>query len=115
MARERGAARRSLGGEWRARRPSRLAIIAAGYGDGLPRGIPSGAPVLIGSHRAPLAGRVSMDMIAADVTELPPVSVGDRVELWGTRVAVEELAAAAGTIPYELLCGVSQRVPIELD
>ena len=102
------------GGEWRARRPSRLAIIAAGYGDGLPRGIPSGAPVLIGSHRAPLAGRVSMDMIAADITELPPVSVGDRVELWGTRVAVEELAAAAGTIPYELLCGVSQRVPIEL-
>ena len=102
------------GGVWRAPRPSRLAIVAAGYGDGLPRGIPSGAPLLIGAHRAPVAGRVSIDMIAADVTDLPPVGVGDRVELWGTRLAVEELAAAAGTIPYELLCGVSQRVPIEL-
>ena len=102
------------GGVWRAPRASRVAIVAAGYGDGLPRGIPSGAPVLIGSHRAPVAGRVSMDMIAADVTDLPPVNVGERVELWGARLAVEELAAAAGTIPYELLCGVSQRVPIEL-
>jgi len=102
------------GGMWRAQRPSRLAIVAAGYGDGLPRSIPNGAPVLIGGHRAPLAGRVSMDMIAVDITELPPVSVGDRVELWGTRLAVEEIAAAAGTVAYELLCGVSQRVPIEL-
>jgi alanine racemase len=102
------------GGVWRAPRAARLAIVAAGYGDGLPRGIPSGAPVLIGGQRAPLAGRVSMDMIAADITDLPPVSVGDRVELWGTHLAVEELAAAAGTVPYELLCGVSQRVPIEL-
>ena len=102
------------GGMWRAQRPSRLAVVAAGYGDGLPRSIPNGAPVLIGGHRAPLAGRVSMDMIAVDITELPPVSVGDRVELWGTRLAVEEIAAAAGTVAYELLCGVSQRVPIEL-
>lgn len=102
------------GGVWRAQRRSRLAIVAGGYGDGLPRSIPSGAPVLIGGHRAPVAGRVSMDMIAADITDLPPVAVGDRVELWGTRLAVEELAAAAGTIAYELLCGVSQRVPIEL-
>ena len=102
------------GGMWRAQRPSRLAIVAAGYGDGLPRSIPNGAPVLIGGHRAPLAGRVSMDMIAADITDLPPVAVGDRVELWGTRLAVEEIAAAAGTVAYELLCGVSQRVPIEL-
>ena len=102
------------GGVWRAPRSSRLAIVAAGYGDGLPRSIPSGAVVLIGGVRAPLAGRVSMDMIAADITDLPPVSVGDRVELWGTHLPVEELAAAAGTVPYELLCGVSQRVPIEL-
>ena len=58
--------------------------------------------MLIGGHRAPLAGRVSMDMIAADVTDLPPVRVGERVELWGARLPVEELAAAAGTIPYEL-------------
>jgi alanine racemase len=102
------------GGTWQARRRSRLAIVAAGYGDGLPRSLPSGTPVLIGGRRASLAGRVSMDMIAVDVTDLPPVMVGERVELWGTQLAVEELSAAAGTIPHELLCGVSQRVPIEL-
>jgi len=102
------------GGAWRAARRSRLAIVAAGYGDGLPRSLANGAPVLIGERRAPLAGRVSMDMIAVDVTDLPEVAVGDRVELWGTRLAVEEVAAAAGTIAYELVCAISQRVPIEL-
>ena len=61
-----------------------------------------------------LVGTVSMDMIAVDVTDLPPVVLGERVELWGANLPVEELAAAAGTIAYELLCGVSQRVPIEL-
>jgi alanine racemase len=102
------------GGAWRAPRPSRLAIVAAGYGDGLLRALPNGSPVLVGAHRAQLVGRVSMDMIAVDVTDLPPVSVGQRVELWGLHLAVEELAAAAGTIPYELVCAISQRVPIEL-
>jgi alanine racemase len=102
------------GGVWRAQRPSRLAIVAAGYGDGLPRSIPAGAPVLIAGQRAALAGRVSMDMIAVDITDLRPVVLGERVELWGANLPVEELAAAAGTIAYELLCGVSQRVPIEL-
>jgi alanine racemase len=102
------------GGVWQAARTSRVAIIAAGYGDGLLRSLASGAPVLIGRQRAPLVGRVSMDMIAADVTELPGTAVGDRVELWGAGLPVEELAAAAGTIPYELVCAVSQRVPIEL-
>jgi alanine racemase len=102
------------GATWRAARPSRIAILAGGYGDGLLRSLPSGAPVLISGRRAPLAGRVSMDMIAVDVTELPPVTVGDQVELWGRNLPVEEVAAAAGTIPYELLCSVSQRVPIEL-
>lgn len=102
------------GGSWCARRPSRLAIIAAGYGDGLLRSLGNGAPLLIGGRRAPLAGRVSMDMIAADVSDLPGVTVGDRVELWGAGLAVEELAAAAGTLAYELVCAVSQRVPVEL-
>ncbi len=102
------------GGAWRAERPSRVAIVAAGYGDGLLRSLGSSATVLIGSRRARLVGRVSMDMIAVDVTELPEVGIGDRVELWGKRLAVEEMAVAAGTIPYELLCAVSQRVPVEL-
>jgi alanine racemase len=102
------------GGAWSAQRPSRLAIVAAGYGDGLLRNVPEGAPVILHDRRAPIVGRVSMDMIAVDVTDLPPVSVGDPVELWGPRLPVEELAALAGTIPYELVCAVSQRVPVEL-
>jgi alanine racemase len=78
------------------------------------RSLPNGAPVLVGGVRAPLAGRVSMDMIAVDVSGLPPVQIGDRAELWGANLPVEEVAAAAQTIPYELLCAVSQRVPLEL-
>lgn len=102
------------GGIWRAPRDSAIAIVAAGYGDGLPRNLPSGTPVLVGGRRAAIAGRVSMDMIAVDVSALPPVRVGDAVTLWGAGLPVEEIARHAGTIPYELLCGVSQRVPIEL-
>lgn len=100
-------------GAWQAARPTRVAILAAGYGDGLLRSLGNGAPVLVNGRRAPLVGRVSMDMIAVDVTDLPPVAVGDTAELWGRGLAVEEVAAAAQTIPYELLCAVSQRVPLE--
>ena len=99
------------GATWRATRPSRIAILAAGYADGVPRHLPSGAPVRIGGHDAPLAGRVSMDMIAVDVTALPSVAVGERAELWGAALPVDEVAARAGTIAYELLCGVAPRVP----
>ncbi|HZO23560.1 MAG TPA: alanine racemase [Steroidobacteraceae bacterium] len=102
------------GGSWRAQRDSVIAIIAAGYGDGLARNLPGGTPVLIDGSRAPIAGRVSMDMIAVDVTDLGGVYVGTRVMLWGNGLPVEEIARHAGTIPYELLCGVSQRVPLEL-
>jgi len=102
------------GGTWRAAQDSTIAILAAGYGDGVPRHLPSGAPVLIGGERVALAGRVSMDMIAVDATRLPEVRVGDRAVLWGPTLPVEHVAAQAGTIPYELICGVSQRVPLEL-
>ena len=98
-------------GRWRAARATRLAIVAAGYGDGLLRSFPDGAPVLVNGRRAPLAGRVSMDMIAVDVTDLPPVQVGDAAQIWGPELPVEQQAAAAGTIAYELLCSVRQRVP----
>lgn len=99
------------GATWRATRPSRIAILAAGYADGVPRHLPSGAPVLIGRQRAPLAGRVSMDMIAVDVTDLPSVAVGERAVLWGEGLPVDEVAARAGTIAYELFCRVAPRVP----
>lgn len=102
------------GGQWRAGRDTRMAVIAAGYGDGYPRSVPSGAPVLVNGRRAPLIGCVSMDMVAADVTDLPAVAPGDPVVLWGDGVPVEEVARHAGTIPYELICGVSQRVQHEL-
>jgi len=102
------------GAAWRAGRDSQVAIVAAGYGDGLPRGLPNGTPVLIDGRRAPLCGRVSMDMLAVDVTDLGPVAVGMPVVLWGEGLPVEEVARWAGTIPYELLCAVSQRVPPEL-
>jgi alanine racemase len=103
------------GGGWIASRPTRLAIAAVGYGDGYARNLPSGAPVLVNGTRAGLAGRVSMDMIGIDITELKlPVKLGDPVVLWGEGLAVEEVAAWAQTIPYELLCGISQRVAVNL-
>jgi alanine racemase len=99
------------GGDWTAARPTRLAVAAVGYGDGYPRSLGAGTPVLINGERAGLAGRVSMDMIGIDVTDLhrPPVA-GDEVILWGEGLPVEEIAVWANTIPYELLCGITQRV-----
>ncbi len=101
------------GGAWSARRDSRIAIVAGGYGDGLLRSLATGTPVLVNGRRVPLVGRVAMDMIAVDVTELPEVEVGTRCVLWGRGLEVTEVAAHAGTIAYELLCGVRARVPRE--
>jgi alanine racemase len=101
-------------GAWRAERDSAIAILAAGYGDGLPRHLVNGTPVLIAGARYPLVGRVSMDMIAVDVTGAARINAGSRGVVWGAGLPVEEIAAHADTIPYELLCGVSQRVPLEL-
>jgi alanine racemase len=103
------------GGAWVAKRPTRLAVAAVGYGDGYPRSLASGSPVLVNGQRAPLAGRVSMDMIGIDVTDLEQVPrLGDPVILWGAGLPVEEIAVWADTIPYELLCGISQRVAVTL-
>ncbi|MEY3714064.1 MAG: biosynthetic alanine racemase [Pseudomonadota bacterium] len=99
------------GATWVAARPTRLAIVAAGYADGFPRSCPSGTPVLVNGHRATLVGRVSMDMITVDVTDIPSVSIGDPVVLWGGGVSVDEIARCAATIGYELLCRVTGRVP----
>jgi alanine racemase len=101
------------GGTWQAARDSKIAILAAGYADGLPRHLPSGAPVAFRAGHAPLAGRVSMDMIAVDVTDLPAIAVGERAVLWGEGLPVETVAGWAGTIAYELLCAVAPRVPRE--
>jgi alanine racemase len=98
-------------GTWRAARDSRIAVVAAGYGDGYPRAARAGTPVLVNGVCRPLAGRVSMDMLTVDVTGDDAVRVGDPVELWGPGNPVESVARAAGTIAYELTCRVSSRVP----
>lgn len=93
--------------------PMRVGVAAIGYGDGYPRNMPDGAPVLVNGRRQRLIGTVSMDMIAVDLSDQPGARIGDPVILWGDRLPVEELARAAGTIPYELVCRVTRRVRFE--
>lgn len=99
------------GQRWVAERPSVVGTIPIGYGDGYPRHAPSGTPVLVRGRRAPLAGTVSMDIITVDLTDLGQARVGDPVELWGENLSVNEVASSAGTIGYELLAGLTARVP----
>ena len=99
------------GASWVAERPTRVATVSCGYADGYPRNAPRGTPVWVAGRRAPLIGRVSMDMLTIDLTDLPEVSLGAVVELWGAQLPVDELAQACGTIGYELLCKVTTRVP----
>ncbi len=90
------------GGTWVAERPSRIATVTIGYGDGYPRHAANGTPVLVNGQQARLAGRVSMDMITVDVTDIDAVRIGDEVILWGRDLPVEEVAQHAGTVGYEL-------------
>ena len=99
------------GANWIARRPSRIATVTIGYGDGYPHLAANGTPVLINGQRASLAGRVSMDMITVDVTDLPDVQVGDEVVLWGVGLPLAEVARHAGTIGYELITRMPARTP----
>lgn len=99
------------GGRWRAERPSRIATLAIGYGDGYPRHAPDGTPIWLGGQRVPLAGKVSMDMLSVDITDLAQVQLGDQAELWGSQLCVDEVARHIDTLGYELLTRVSSRVP----
>jgi len=99
------------GASWIAQRPSRIATVTIGYGDGYPRAAANGTPVLVNGQRASLAGRVSMDMITVDVTDLPEVNIGDEVVLWGKGLPVGEVAQHAGTIGYELTTRMPARTP----
>ena len=92
-----------------AERPVRVGLVAIGYADGYPRHAPTGTPVAVAGRRTRLIGRVSMDMLTVDLTPLPEdVGLGAAVELWGETVSVDEVARAAGTISYELLCHVKR-------
>ena len=94
-----------------AERAMRIGVVACGYADGYPRHAPSGTPVMVAGVRTRTAGRVSMDMITVDLEPVPHAAIGAPVELWGEALPVDEVALAAGTVGYELLCAVAPRVP----
>lgn len=96
---------------WQANRPTVIATAAIGYADGYPRNAKNGTPVFINGQIVPLAGRVSMDMITIDVTDIADVKIGDSVELWGEHLPVEVVAEHLDSNNYELLTRVSNRVP----
>lgn len=100
------------GGVFRADRRMRIGVVACGYADGYPRHAPSGTPVLVNGQRTQTLGRVSMDMLSVDLSALPDAVVGSRVTLWGEGLPVDEVAKAAGTISYELLCALAARVQV---
>jgi alanine racemase len=100
------------GATFRAQARMRVGLVACGYADGYPRHAPTGTPVLVAGRRARLVGRVSMDMLCVDLDPVPEAGVGAPVVLWGEGLPVEEVATAAGTISYELLCARAPRVPV---
>lgn len=103
-------ARIGYGGSYVCPDVMRVGVAAVGYGDGYPRHAAPGTPVMVGGVRCALIGRVSMDLITLDLSAAPQAKVGDEVVLWGEGLAVEDIAASAGTISYELTCGLTRRV-----
>jgi alanine racemase len=99
------------GATYIAPRAHRIGVVACGYADGYPRHAPTGTPVLVAGRMARLVGRVSMDMITVDLSGIPEAEVGSPIVLWGRGLPVDEVAHAAGTVAYELLCAVAPRVP----
>ena len=98
----------------------RIGIVACGYADGYPRHCPTGTPVLVQGRRTRTLGRVSMDMLAVDLTELPEAGFGSEVTLWGRAgngqvLSIDEVARAGGTVGYELMCALAPRVPVQVE
>ena len=112
------------GSSFTADRAMRIGIVACGYADGYPRLCPTGTPVLVDGVRCTTVGRVSMDMLRVDLTPVPAAAIGSSVTLWGrsphwaqdgTVLAIDDVAAAAGTIGYELMCALAPRVPVSVE
>ena len=108
------------GGVFQAPRDMRIAVVACGYADGYPRHAPTGTPVLIDGHPCTTVGRVSMDMLCVDLTPVPQAGIGAAATLWGQAstgevLCIDEVAAAAGTVGYELMCALAPRVPVSVD
>jgi alanine racemase len=107
------------GSRFVAEAPMRLGVVACGYADGYPRVCPNGTPVLVAGGRSRLIGRVSMDMITVDLTPVPEAGMGTEVTLWGRAangalLGIDDVAQAAGTLGYELMCALAQRVPVQV-
>jgi alanine racemase len=107
------------GNTFTAERPLRIGVVACGYADGYPRHAPSGTPVLVDGVRTRTVGRVSMDMITVDLEPLPRAGVGSEVTLWGNGprgsvLPIDDVAASAQTVAYELMCALAPRVPARI-
>ncbi len=102
------------GHQFIATKKTRIGVVACGYADGYPRHAPNGTPIAVAGKLTKTLGRVSMDMMFADLTDIPEADIGSSVELWGAQVPVDAVAQAANTISYELLCAVAPRVPVKV-
>lgn len=100
------------GSRFIADKPMKIGVVACGYADGYPRHAPSGTPVIVDGLRTAIVGRVSMDMISVDLTHIPTARVGSKVTLWGDDLPIDEVAQAAGTIGYEIMCALAPRVKV---
>ncbi len=103
------------GSRFIADKPMRIGVVACGYADGYPRHAPNGTPVIVEGVKVPMVGRVSMDMITVDLSGVPNARVGSAVTLWGAGLPIDEVAQAAGTIGYELMCALAPRVQVVED
>ncbi len=101
------------GNRFTATKTTRIGVVACGYADGYPRHAPNGTPIAVAGKATQTLGRVSMDMLFCDLTDIPQAGIGSAVELWGNNVPVDAVAEAAGTVGYELLCAVSARVKVK--
>jgi len=97
---------------FRAEHSMRIGVVACGYADGYPRSAPNGTPILVDGRRTRTVGRISMDMLCVDLSDLPQAEIGSPVVLWGEDMPIDEVARAAGTVGYELMCALTSRVPI---
>jgi alanine racemase len=103
------------GSDFTASMPMRIGVVACGYADGYPRCAPEGTPIIVDGVRTRVVGRVSMDMMTVDLTHCPAANVGSRVELWGVNLPIDDVACACGTVGYELMCAVAQRVSVRAE
>jgi alanine racemase len=102
------------GHRFTATKTTRIGIVACGYADGYPRHAPNDTPIAVNGQLTRTVGRVSMDMLFADLTDTPEANIGAPVELWGSQVPVDAVAEASGTVGYELLCALAPRVPMKV-